>query len=138
MSAADLATTTAFLRYVHEHAIDAGIAGRVVISMRMPPGVSPRYKSRAYRLDQLDAAAEGAQRISRSEENGYCRVHLMERDLDRVSERGDTPGQRTEGDAEISGQQITHDSSAPPSGLCWLACGVLRCACCPLASEVAK
>ena len=85
---ADLATTEAFLRYVHEPAIAAGVDGRVVISMRMPPGSDYRYKSRSYRLNQLHNAADGAQRISRSEENGYCRVHLMARDLDRVSERG--------------------------------------------------
>jgi hypothetical protein len=88
MSGADAATTTAFLRYVHEPAITAGIDGRVVISMRMPPGSDYRYKSRSYRLDQLDDAADGAQRISRSDENGYCRVHLMARDLERLSERG--------------------------------------------------
>jgi hypothetical protein len=85
---ADTATTSAFLRYVHEHAIDAGIGGRVVISASLPPGSPAKYKSRSYRLDQLDDAADGARRISSSEMNGYCRVHLMARDLDHTSERG--------------------------------------------------
>ena len=62
----------------------------------MPPGSDYRYKSRSYRLDQLDDAADGAQRISRSEENGYCRVHLIARefpDFDYQSE-GDDRGAR--------------------------------------------
>lgn len=85
MSAAD---TLAFLRYVHAPAIDARLPGRVVISAKMPPGTKPTYKSRSYSLDRLDDAADAAQRISTSELNGYCRVHLMARDLDRDSERG--------------------------------------------------
>ena len=88
MSDADLNTTEAFLRYVHEHAIDAGIGGRVVISARQPEGAESRYLSISYPLDQLDEAADGAHRISRSEMNGYCRVHLMERDLDHPRQRG--------------------------------------------------
>lgn len=88
MSAVGTATTSAFLRYVHEHAIATDLGGRVVISAMLPPGSPSRYKSRSYRLDQLDDAADGAQRISNSEMNGYCRVHLMARDLDTTSERG--------------------------------------------------
>jgi hypothetical protein len=88
MSAVDIATTEAFLRYVHEPAIVAGVDGRVVISARQPDGAPSRYLSISYPLDQLDEAAAGAHRISRSEMNGFCRVHLMERPLDRPTERG--------------------------------------------------
>ena len=88
MSAVDIATTTAFLRYVHEPAIAASVDGRVVISAKQPDGAPSKYLSISYPLDQLHEAAAGAHRISRSEMNGYCRVHLMERDLDRPTERG--------------------------------------------------
>lgn len=80
--------TTAFLQWTHEHAIDAGLPGYVVVSRRNPPEVRARYTSQSYRLSQLDEAAAACHRISDAGHNAYVRVHLLERSLDRSSERG--------------------------------------------------
>ena len=81
-------TVAAFLRYVHEHAIDAALPGRVVVSRRQPPGSLAKYHSASYRLDQLDDAAAGCVRISATQLNAYVRVHLLDRDLAKRTERG--------------------------------------------------
>jgi hypothetical protein len=81
-------TVAAFLDYVHEHAIAAGLPGRVVVSERQPPGSMSRYLSKSYDLDQLDAAAAGCVRISSKGLNAYVRVHLLDRHLVKRTERG--------------------------------------------------
>lgn len=86
----DAGTVEAFLSYVHEHAASARLPGRVVVSAKQPPGIKPRYKSRSYRLAELDEAAAACVRISTSELNAYVRVHLLGRDLAHTGERGES------------------------------------------------
>lgn len=84
MTAAEAAS---FLRFVHAPAIAAGMSGRVVITQKNTPGEKANYISKAYRLDQLDDAAEACARISDNSLNAYCRVHLVDRAIAR-HERG--------------------------------------------------
>lgn len=88
LDTANATEVAAFLGYVHEHAIDAGLPGRVVVSEKQPPDSKVKYLSRSFRLDQLDEAAAGCVRISTRDRNAYVRVHLISRDLDRPTERG--------------------------------------------------
>jgi hypothetical protein len=89
MSAAvDVGMTESFFQYVHGPAIAAGLAGRIVMSARLPEGSKQRYKSRSYTLCQSADAADAAHRISDAEMNAYCRVHLLDRDLRHTGERG--------------------------------------------------
>lgn len=49
-------------------------------------------------------------------------------------------GRAVEATDKSAGRLIDNQDTAPvkpPAGLCWIACGVSHCACCPLASEVA-
>lgn len=53
---------------------------------------------------------------------------------------GDPETESFGGDTESvpAASSLDRESRVPRAGLCWIACGVSHCACCPLASEVAK
>ena len=70
-------TVTSWLEYVHEHAIDARLPGVVVLSAPMP-----KWKSRCYALDELDAAGLAAVTGSDAGLNMYYRVHLLDAPVD--------------------------------------------------------
>jgi len=86
-------TVSAFLRYVHGAAIDAGVPGRVVVSEKMPKGWKPRYQSHSWPITEHYAAALECRAISNRGRNAFVRCHLIDREIE-VYERGRTPDTR--------------------------------------------
>ena len=68
----------AHLAYVHAR-VDRG---RVVISVKQPPGSRAKYLSQSFPLDAIDAAAQHATTENATGLNVFYRVHLIDRDLE--------------------------------------------------------
>ncbi len=68
----------AHLGYVHAH-VDRG---RIVISVKQPPGSRANYLSQSFSVDDLDAAARHAAAENATGLNVFYRVHLIDREIE--------------------------------------------------------
>lgn len=79
----DARQVAVYLRWVHEHAITAGLDGRQVITAK----VDDRWRSRVFTLSELDEAGQHAVDVNGAGWNTYYRTHLIDRDIP-AHERG--------------------------------------------------
>ena len=85
----DAGTVAAWLRWTHGHAIDAGLAGVLVLCSPYETASGDKWQSACFALDELDRAGTFAATASDAGRNVYARATLLDHHVEKYR-RGTT------------------------------------------------